>query len=107
MDGSELAENVRNNHAFDQISLVLMTSLQEVGDEAMFNRLGICDYFPKPLTTIELFSAITAIQKDVAYTRTIDHKDWGRSIQNKHMPKEKKPEKTYAWPENIRILLNR
>jgi two-component system sensor histidine kinase/response regulator len=94
MSGSVLAENIRNNHTFDQISLVLMTLLQERGDDAMFNRLGVCDYFPKPVTAIELFGAITAIQKDA-----------GGSIQNKHFLKEKKPEKNYSWPENIRILL--
>ncbi len=63
MDGAKLGELIRSNTLFDDIKLVMMTSMSHRGDAAHFAKLGFQAYIPKPVTTDDLYKAISVLQE--------------------------------------------
>lgn len=58
MDGFELARKIRDDHRFDDLVLVTITSAGRPGDGALCEQLGISSYLLKPITPTELRDAI-------------------------------------------------
>lgn len=61
MSGATLGEKIRQQTAFDQMPMIMMTSIGERGDAQYFADLGFSAYFPKPTTTSDLFKALTVV----------------------------------------------
>ena len=61
MDGAELGKIIRDNHDYDALKLVMMTSMAGSGDISKFKNIGFSAYFPKPATTSDLFHALQVL----------------------------------------------
>lgn len=61
MDGMELGRQIMANDCFGDIRLIMMTSMGYRGDSHKFAELGFSGYFPKPITTLDLFNALNII----------------------------------------------
>jgi len=102
VDGAELGRMVRSDSQFDATKLVMMTSLNNRGDAKYFNGLGFNAYFPKPVTTADLFDVLRVIVPNSEHQNP-EHKVHNEattpSSESAQISNEKK------WPENTRILL--
>jgi CheY-like chemotaxis protein len=58
MDGFEVARRIRDDHRFDDLVLITITSAGRPGDGALCERLGISSYLLKPIIPTELRDAI-------------------------------------------------
>lgn len=63
MDGSELGIKIREDKELDYLKLVMMTSMAHRGDAKFFAERGFQAYFPKPVTTEDLFKAIAVVSE--------------------------------------------
>ncbi len=61
MDGEQLGRLIRADKRFDEIRLVMMTSISQRGDAKRFAKVGYSAFFPKPATTNDLFSALQVL----------------------------------------------
>jgi len=61
MDGAELGKRLRENSQFDDMKLVIMTSISTQSESKFFANLGFDGYFPKPATTSDLFQALSVV----------------------------------------------
>lgn len=59
MDGYEAARLLRENHEFDQIPFVAVTSYAMVGDREKAMKLGFVGYIEKPIATDTFVAQIT------------------------------------------------
>ena len=64
MDGMELGKKILANKEFGDIRLVMMTSMGYRVDSKRFAEVGFSGYFPKPMTTSNLFDALNIIVDD-------------------------------------------
>lgn len=63
IDGSGLGKRIRSDKGFDNVKLVMMTSMSHRGDASFFAELGFQAYFPKPVTTDDLFNALAVVSE--------------------------------------------
>jgi two-component system sensor histidine kinase/response regulator len=61
MDGAELGKTLRADSRFDEMKLVMMTSISIQNEPGFFAKLGFNAYFPKPATTSDLFKALSVV----------------------------------------------
>lgn len=61
MDGAELGRKIRRNPDFNDMKMIMMTSMGERGDARYFADLGFSAYFPKPSTASELHDALAVL----------------------------------------------
>lgn len=61
MDGAQLATRLRLDKQFDEMKLVMMTSITAHHEAKFFADLGFNAYFPKPATTSDLFQALSVV----------------------------------------------
>ncbi|WP_022942128.1 response regulator [Psychromonas hadalis] len=61
MDGAELGKILRSDKQFDDMKLVMMTSIASQNETQFFSDLGFNAYFPKPATTSDLFKALSVV----------------------------------------------
>ncbi|MFC0119813.1 response regulator [Pseudoalteromonas xiamenensis] len=61
MDGEQLGWEIRDDNRFDDLKLVMMTSMGQLGDSSRFAEVGFNAYFPKPVTAEDLFKAISLL----------------------------------------------
>jgi len=91
MDGFEVARSIRDDHRFDELVLITITSAGRPGDGALCEQLGISSYLLKPITPTELRDAIQL-------TLARDHETPGQgSLVTRHSLRE-------AW-ESLHVLL--
>ncbi len=65
MNGAALAKKIKSNTDFNEIKLVMMTSMAARGDASYFKGLGFSAYFPKPAITKDLFKTLSlCLSKD-------------------------------------------
>jgi len=121
MDGADLARKIRAISEYDNMSLVMMTSMMQKDDKDFFAKLGFCGYFSKPVASADILDAIAVIQNKVEYSEqssplitsqylaTLSHEE---NIVNEPREEIDKSEKVAAlvvdpniWPENTKILL--
>ena len=61
MNGAELGQKLRQEPRFQHSKLVMMTSMAYRGDAQRFAELGFSAYFPKPVTTADIFAALNVV----------------------------------------------
>jgi len=62
MDGAQLAQKIKNDSRFCDLKMVMMTSTFNEGGEAeYFSSVGFSAYFSKPVTSTDLFDALTVV----------------------------------------------
>ncbi len=61
MDGATLGKIIRNDKRFRGTRLIMMTSMGSHGDASYFAKLGFDAYFPKPITTSDLFDSLAVV----------------------------------------------
>ncbi|PAY00046.1 hybrid sensor histidine kinase/response regulator [Pseudoalteromonas sp. HM-SA03] len=101
MSGEQLGAVLKNDKRFKAIKLIMMTKMGTKGDGQFYAERGYSGYFPKPVTTKDLFDALTILAED------------GRALANakplvtSHYLKlvRKANETECTWPTPCRILL--
>lgn len=111
MDGEQLGKALQSDPRFMQMKLVMMTSMGYQGEARRFAEIGFSAYFPKPVTTLDLFSALSVVAEDGEarqhaeplvtqhYVKTLSRQKKS-VIENASSAMSKK-----TWPENTRVLL--
>ncbi|MCU7940736.1 MAG: response regulator [gamma proteobacterium symbiont of Bathyaustriella thionipta] len=61
MDCTQLSQQLRADHRFAAMRLVLMTTMVQRGDAKHYASMGFSAYFPKPVTTTDLFYALSIV----------------------------------------------
>ena len=64
MDGVSLGKEISQNSKASHSQLILMTDMEEKMDGEYFASAGFASYLPKPLTTADLFNALTIASND-------------------------------------------
>lgn len=115
MDGAELAGQIKMLKQFEQMKLVMMTSMASRGDASYFATLGFDAYFPKPATTSDLFDTLAltlntnhATQKGEPlithdYLQSLSRE--GRQIHQKSKVQSTKAELSSEQLKKCRLLL--
>lgn len=99
MDGAELGKKIRADSRFNDMKLVMMTSMSQRGDAQYFADLGFSAYFPKPATTSDLFDALSVVADDgqaLAQARPLVTHHYLQTLESREYRK---------WPEHTRLLL--
>ena len=102
MSGAQLAQKMKSDDQLKGIKLVMMTSMAHRGDARYFDELGFSAYFPKPVTTEDLLTALSVISgqdSDAENTPLIT-----RHILKSLRSDQPLPARIH-WPDNTRILL--
>lgn len=61
MDGAQLGTAIRNNPLFNEMRMVMMTSIANQNEIDFFAELDFDAYFPKPATPQDLFDALNVV----------------------------------------------
>ncbi|RLA79358.1 MAG: hypothetical protein DRG78_13110, partial [Epsilonproteobacteria bacterium] len=67
MDTCEFAREIRQNKDYDDMKLVVMTSLKDRGNALEYKTIGIDGSFPKPATTNDLLGALNVMFSSDAF----------------------------------------
>jgi len=120
MDGAELGEFIRADRRFDNMKMVMMTSISQGNEATFFAAIGFNAFFPKPATTSDLFDALAVVVDNGEAlhqaTPLVTHDYLQSLIPNKKESKyvesteilTKKTEYQQlkpSWPKNTRILI--
>ncbi len=99
MDGAELGKTIRSDTRFNNMKMVMMTSMNHRGDAKFYADHGFNAYFPKPATTSDLFDALAVVVDGGEALRNagplVTH-DYLQTLDHSHSSK---------WPDNTRLLL--
>ncbi|MFT5208583.1 MAG: two-component system sensor histidine kinase/response regulator [Flavobacterium sp.] len=63
IDGAQLGCAIRENRHFDHMKLIMMTSMSSRGDPQSYADVGFNVCFPKPMTTSDIFDALSVLVK--------------------------------------------
>jgi len=104
INGEALGRQLQSNSRFRHMKLVMMTSIAALGDARHYADIGFSAYFPKPVTTIDLFKALSVVSDDGEALRN------AQPLVTRHYLQELDNENSQSavqsnWPENTRILL--
>jgi len=61
MNGAELGKTIRSNEKYNNMRLIMMTSMSDRGDAQFFAGLGFDAYFPKPVTVLDLYNGLKVV----------------------------------------------
>jgi len=99
MDGAELGKTIRSDIRFNNMKMVMMTSMSHRGDAKFYADHGFNAYFPKPATTSDLFDALAVVVDGGEALRKaspiVTH-DYLQTLDHRH---------SSQWPVNTRLLL--
>ena len=99
MDGATLGKTIRADTRFDNMKMVMMTSMSHRGEAKFFADHGFNAYFPKPATTSDLFNALAVVVDNGEALRkagSIVTHDYLQSLDYNQQSQ---------WPANTRLLL--
>jgi len=100
MDGETLGKRLVADQRFNNMKLIMMTSMASHGDAKKFTDLGFSAYFSKPTSTSDLFNALATVSKEgqklQGVTPLVTHELLQTLSQRAGQP---------YWAEGIRILL--
>ncbi|MBL4941756.1 MAG: response regulator [Colwellia sp.] len=68
MDGATFAIKLRNDQRFNNLPMVMMTSMSTQGDKKYFTDLGFSAYFSKPVTGSDILDALAIIKSTPKHT---------------------------------------
>jgi signal transduction histidine kinase/CheY-like chemotaxis protein len=105
MNGEELAEIIIKDERYNQIKLVMMTSMFSRNDAQYFSDKGISAYFPKPATTADLFHALQVVAENCQNLPKGQPLITHNNIDNLTTNQMKKEIEKHIWPSNTHILL--
>ncbi len=118
MSGAELGKQLRNDPRFNEMKLVLMTSISNYGDARYFSDLGFSAYFPKPATTADLYTALGVLTENgqsLQQTAPLVNQHYVKplvkpltrttELNDFLLPASALQPGLQAWKENPRILL--
>ncbi|MBA55955.1 MAG: hypothetical protein CMK89_15985 [Pseudomonadales bacterium] len=101
MSGAQLAKIMKADEHLKAIKLVMMTSMAHRGDARYFEELGFSAYFPKPVTTEDLLTALSVI--------AVQDANANQPLLTRHVLRSLRTETTMSteleWPPHTRILL--
>jgi two-component system sensor histidine kinase/response regulator len=60
-DGAQLGRIIRQRKHFDDMKMVMMTSMSARGDAKYYANIGFNAYLPKPITTSDMFDALSVL----------------------------------------------
>ncbi len=89
MDANEVVEKIRSNSEYNNMKLIMMTSLKDMGNAIEYRKIGVDASFSKPVTTENLLTALDTMHKELSQEET---------------EKEEEREKT-EWTRGLNILL--
>ena len=101
MDGAQLGKKIGADERFNSMKLVMMTSMNQVGDGRFFAELGFSAYFPKPATTSDLFDALAVVVEGgeaLSQAAPLVTSHYLQSLK-------KNKQEQNSWSDNIRLLL--
>ncbi|MCU7800682.1 MAG: response regulator, partial [gamma proteobacterium symbiont of Lucinoma myriamae] len=105
MDGAQLSRKLRADHRFDSMRLVMMTSMVQRGDAQYFADLGFSAYFPKPVTTSDLFDALSVVAdggETLEQAQPLVTHHYVKTLEKNKIVQQ---EQAQECPENTRLLL--
>ena len=97
IDGAQFGKKLKATPAYEDIKLVMMTSLGSREDALQFKEIGFSAFFPKPTTTKDLFYALNVLIED---DKALKESDNFITKDNLHAM-----EITTSWPKELNILL--
>jgi signal transduction histidine kinase/CheY-like chemotaxis protein len=100
MNGELLARSIRANEKYNQMKIIIMTSMDEQGNANYYAKFGVNAYFPKPATTFDLQNVV-AIAKSDSKVPIPANKTNDKKIVNKADIAEMKGK----WPAGTHVLL--
>lgn len=105
MDGYALAQNIRENDDWLDISLLLMTSTIDFIQSNELSRIGFDGYFSKPVTPSDLHDALLMISE---HSKTLREQGLilsSRYLQTLKRVSDQEPESRLVVDPHLRILL--
>ncbi|MDX1694500.1 MAG: response regulator [Ketobacteraceae bacterium] len=113
MDGYQLAQEIRKNSHWNNLKLVMMTSVTHRGDAEFFASAGFAAYFPKPVTMNDLHDTLLVVLgggEALNQAQPLVTKHYLHSLirnGNATAGKDLGGDRDYCvlWPENTRILM--
>ena len=109
MDGAELGSIIRSEEKFNDLKLIMMTSMAQPGDAKFFAEIGFNAYFPKPATVSDLFDSLTIIEENGEhYKNAVPSitQDYPREQpSNQNLNDFHSADQINTWPVDTRILL--
>ncbi|RLP54199.1 MAG: response regulator [Ketobacter sp.] len=106
MNGAELGQRLKADPRFSAMPLVMMTSMGHRGDANHFAELGFSAYFPKPVTTADLFVALAVVAADgpeLHQAKPLVTRHYLKTLRSDVAPFD--PRAPIAWPERTRLLV--
>ncbi len=107
MDGAALGKLLKTDPRFAAMPLIMMTSMAMRGDAKHFANLGFSAYFPKPVTSGDLFAALKVVTEGGAALQNaypLVTKHYVNSLQNESM-RDHKDTPSPSWPQGARLLI--
>ncbi|NJN72009.1 MAG: response regulator [Limnothrix sp. RL_2_0] len=108
MDGAELGRRLKQDPRFQQMPLIMMTSIAYRGEAKRFADLGFSAYFPKPFTPSDLFDTLMVIRENgdaLKQASPLVTRHYVHSL-NKTETKAKQLElSSRHWPQDTHVLL--
>jgi len=101
MDGAELGKRLKAEKHYNDMKLVMMTSMGHQGDARYFAELGFDAYFPKPATTSDLFDALSVVAEGGETLQQAEPLVTSHYLKTLVHPEEE----IINWPHNTRLLL--
>ncbi|WDE13794.1 response regulator [Thalassomonas haliotis] len=104
MDGELLAKAIRRQSRFDDMKMILMTSMPEMNDQQVLYEMGFSGFFSKPIATADLFDALSVVTAEATVSQ-----EPARIVTRAYLdtfgrdPLSAQP--LPLWPVNTRILL--
>jgi len=120
LDGAELGELIRADHNYDDMKMVMMTSISQGNEATFFAAIGFNAFFPKPATTSDLFDALSVVVDNgeaLRQARPLVTHDYLQSLlpsdkANKEAHSDSSSAKIsgnkqddFTWPKKTRILI--
>ncbi|MFL0801994.1 MAG: response regulator [Agarilytica sp.] len=105
INGAQLAKRLKDDGRYNSMKLVMMTSMGQKGDRQYFDALGISAYFPKPVTTADLFTALSILSKDGAATEVDNSLFRSQTLNSAKYAEKVKAIELVAKEHHARVLL--
>ncbi|MDM8549975.1 response regulator [Desulfobacterales bacterium HSG2] len=61
MDGETVGRKIRKNSAFDDLRMIMLTSVGQIGDAARCRQIGFSAYLSKPVKRSQLYECLTTV----------------------------------------------
>lgn len=94
MDGLELGRRIKASLPSQSIPLVLMTGMESLGDFRSFAEQGFSAYFPKPVTTADLFLALSVLDNEGGSAGVSSH--YGKTLHSENNGQPPKPSANWS-----------